>query len=453
MTRVDQLLSVLASSGKTLPALEIAKQMDLSQPVVSRLIARAGDSVVRIGRGRATRYAASRDLFGCGPRVPLFAVDEAGLIDQVADLWPLATGQYFVETSIASPFWLRGEGGTGLHSSLPYFLHDLRPAGFVGRQIARELAVKWGVSPDPRNWDDRQIGRYLVQRGDDLPGNLVVGAAAAEQTNANSDNEPGHAPSAYPDLAERALAEGVPGSSAAGEQPKFAIWSDHTVHVIVKFSPASDSADAVRWRDLLLAEAHALAHLRAQGLPAAEALAHELGSRIFLESRRFDRVGRRGRLPSISLGMVDAEFVGEGQSWSRVGQGLCGQGLLAKSSAQTLAWLETFGSWIGNSDMHLGNITLRPGIDMFSLHPIYDMLPMRFAPARGELPKVHLRPPIRTRANEDVWASAGECATLYWGSLAETGRLSDDFRFIADAQAREWRKLLGTQARTRDQTP
>ncbi|WP_335342565.1 hypothetical protein [Sedimenticola hydrogenitrophicus] len=33
---------------------------------------------------------------------------------------------------------------------------------------------------------------------------------------------------------------------------------------------------------------------------------------------------------------------------------------------------------IANSDMHLGNLTLAPGQNRFRLHPVYDMVPMRW---------------------------------------------------------------------------
>jgi hypothetical protein len=73
--------------------------------------------------------------------------------------------------------WLVGDAGNGLFPSLPDFLEDLRPSGFVGRRIGRRLSDEWGIPSDPRHWNDDNLGRFLLRRGDDLPGELVVGDA------------------------------------------------------------------------------------------------------------------------------------------------------------------------------------------------------------------------------------------------------------------------------------
>jgi serine/threonine protein kinase HipA of HipAB toxin-antitoxin module len=213
-------------------------------------------------------------------------------------------------------------------------------------------------------------------------------------------------------------------------------------HVLVKFSPDAASADAQRWRDLLHAEHEALSLLAGLGLPAAATAAYSLGQRIFLESRRFDRRGARGRVPALSLAALDAEYVGEGYGWTRVSRRLHDDGLLDNASLERIAWLESFGAWIGNTDMHLGNVSLAPTDNGFSLLPVYDMVPMAFAPVRGELPAVQLPPPIRTANNEAVWAAAGHAASTLWLRLADDARLSDSFRGIAQGHGRRWRELL-----------
>jgi HipA-like C-terminal domain len=423
---------------------QLRQRLSLSQPSISRLLKSAGTDVVRIGRGPATRYARAEPVFGIEKSVSLHAVSETGLIEQIATLHTLANGAYVVEpVKRPADFWLLGCDSTGLFDTLPYFIHDMRPAGFLGRQITRWLANAWDAPADPREWNDRLIGRFLLERGLDLPGNLVVGEAAAHRLNRTDVTRVDDRSVEYPRLAQRSLDEGhEPGSSAAGEQPKFAVCQQEIGHVIVKFSPAGETAEAVRWRDLLRAEHHALTRIGAEGLPAAKSALYTYEGRCFLESLRFDRIGERGRRAAISLSMVDAEFAGEGYGWSRVAQSLRGQRLLDDEALRQIAWLEAFGGWIGNSDMHLGNISLTPVGTRFELLPVYDMLPMAFAPARGEVRDVALRPPIRTAVDGVLWRSAGAAAIDFWSAVAADDQISRAFRDIGRELAQRWREVL-----------
>ena len=134
--------------------------------------------------------------------------------------------------------------------------------------------------------------------------------------------------------------------------------------------------------------------------------------------------------------MVDAEYAGRGRGWADVGAVLHGHGLLDKGDLDDLAWAETFGAWIGNSDMHLGNISLAPAAGYFQLLPIYDMLPTAFAPVRGELPEVKLRPPIRTDNNGEVWEPTRRAAATFWDRVADDTQCSPSFRARAHDEAR-----------------
>ena len=442
MTTADDLL-VLLGGQEPVSSREIQQHLGVSQATVSRLLSRAGDRVIRIGRGSSTRYAASSPVFGTTPSVPLFTVNTTGVISQVATLRSLSSGQYLVETGPDAPYWLRGEAGTGLFDSLPYFLYDLCPSGFLGRQVARELASMWGSPPDPRLWQDEHIGQFLMRRGDDLPGALLVGEAMANMARQLPRNLESVGARDYPWLAKRSLGDEVVGSSAAGEQPKFAVRHHDRGPVIVKFSPAANTAEARRWRDLLRAEHQALELLGEHGIPVVEATLHLLERRLFLESQRFDRHGGHGRSASMSLTMVDAEFAGLGHGWTHVADTLHRRGLLDSVSLERIAWAEAFGAWIGNTDMHLGNISLSPGELGFELLPLYDMLPMAFAPTRGELPELELHPPLRTDLNQHTWAQAGEAAAAYWSRLAKDRNLSRRFRAVARRHGKKWVAVLG----------
>jgi hypothetical protein len=139
--------------------------------------------------------------------------------------------------------------------------------------------------------------------------------------------------------------------------------------------------------------------------------------------------------------MVDAEFCGAGHGWSRVAAVLARRGLLDAAGARALAWAETFGEWIGNTDMHLGNVSLAPGGAGFRLLPLYDMLPMALAPVRGELLEPELQPPIRTPLNEAVWEPTRRAAARYWLALSEDGELSSRFRAFARRHGVRWSRL------------
>ena len=73
----------------------------------------------------------------------------------------------------------------------------------------------------------------------------------------------------HPRLAAQVMAGEPIGSSAGGEQPKFAVRVDGR-DVLVKFSAASNNAVSQRWRDLLRAEHLALRTLAEHGLAAAD---------------------------------------------------------------------------------------------------------------------------------------------------------------------------------------
>ena len=425
----------LASSAQVQDSLQI------SQATASRLINGIGDRVLRVGRGRATRYAVSTPVLGDGLAVPLSTVDRQGLVTNLAQIRRLSDGRHLVEAADLPP-WLAGDSGTGLFRSLPYFLEDQRPSGFLGRLVASGLAAEWNVALDPRNWGDEELGRYLLGRANDLPGSLVVGSQLAEQLASRGAPALPTERESYPRCAENVLGNTHPGSSAAGEQPKFLIRTTAVGEAIVKFSSSGDSAEAGRWRDLLRAEGHAAEVLRSVGFAAPACSVIELQGRVFLECERFDRVGTHGRVGAISLAMVDAEFSGCGQGWGRAGRELNRIGLLPGAELENLVWLETFGTWIGNSDMHFGNVSLSPTETGFVLLPVYDMLPMAFAPVRGELRQVQLAAPVRTSENSDAWQEAGRVAMDYWSRIADDRLITSGFREVAAFQVEQSRRSL-----------
>ncbi len=412
---------------------EIQAVTGQSQTVVARRLRDMGDSVIRLPSGRSPRYALTRNAFGADDRLPLVMVDSYGNIVLAAHIRPLAHGGFFVEPETGMPSVLLGESGNGLYDDLPYFLSDLCPRGFLGQQIAQEMAsLSDDFPPDSRWWNANHIGRYLISNGDDLPGNFKLGQQAFLRR---------HKPiistvEDYPALADNVMNGVIPGSSAGGEQPKFtAFCGDCSAHVIVKFSPRGDGAVARRWRDILITEYHATEALRADEFPAAVTRLIEMEDRLFLESRRFDRSGEYGRMSMLSLQAVDAEFTGLGSGWPRVMNALYSKNLVSWQHVFDAMFLWAFGRLINNTDMHLGNLSLGIEGGVFRLLPVYDMCSMGFAPkSGGEMMPYGFVPPDISDFNFDEMGIMGakKRAHDFWGRVARDERISDEFKkFLA----------------------
>ena len=430
----QDLLSLLERQGP-LSSGEIQKTMRVSQPTVSRMLASVKAHVVRIGKGRASRYARGREIAQVGHIIPVYLIDANGDPSRLANLRPLARDQYFVEWEGPAriPAWIAGASGSGLYDGLPYFLEGLRPGGFIGRQIGHNLAAQEGYPSDPRSWSDNLFLRYAVTQGYDTPGNIIVGAKALNHFLATQASPVRSRHQAYPHEVERIIKGGIPGSSADGEQPKFTAYTDQG-HVIVKFSPNSSSADAIRWRDLLVAEHHALNALADAGINSADTRLIECGSRMFLESRRFDRIGERGRRPMFSLHAIDAEFSNLGNHWPDVINDLAKHNRVSPHTAEQVSLVHTYGKWIGNTDMHLGNLSFTVNDGTFQLLPIYDMLPMQLKPDLGVVVERPITAPPRTAENFQHWLTAGAIAAQFWARVADDALASTGFRKLARKQ-------------------
>ncbi len=143
------------------------------------------------------------------------------------------------------------------------------------------------------------------------------------------------------------------------------------------------------------------------------------GDRLYLEVQRFDRVGARGRLGVVSLGAIDDEFVGLRGEWIQTAQKLQQLRILRAADVSKIALLQAFGKLIHNSDMHFGNCALRhENLDAqrLTLAPIYDMLPMEFAPTSQGLRTDNIRKVMPTADLLIVWPQAIEMAQKFLGA-------------------------------------
>ena len=416
---------------------ELQDASGLSQRSVSRHLKEMGGHIVVMKDGRTPKYALTTNAFGSSDNLPLFAVDASGNSAAIAKVRPLAHGGFYVDPLPGMPAVLLGEDGNGFYDDLPYFLMDLSPQGFIGRQIAADLSSRSDDFPsDPKNWNSNHIGRYLVSNGDDLPGNFQFG----EQAHLRVRRQPVVSKiEDYPGMADRVMEGGVPGSSAGGEQPKFTAYcGERLAHVIVKFSPRGDDRVSQRWRDVLITEHYAAKVINAAGFPAAETRLVEADGRLFLESKRFDRVGEHGRMPQISLESVDAEFTGLGSGWPAVMRALHDKKLISWQHAFDAMVLWMFGRLINNTDMHLGNLALGIEGDVFRLLPIYDMCSMGFAPKSGEVQQYKFTLPDASQllATTRLETSPSfQMALTFWEEVATDDRISDEFREFLKANS------------------
>ena len=421
MQGTDRLINVLRNRG-LLSGKEIQRELGVSQPVVSRLIQAAGPLVSRFGRSVATRYALSREIAGLGRRSPIFRVDEHGTAIEHGVLHWLA----------GDGCWLERSSGDGQpFPGLPPFVEDMRPQGYIGRgfpALHPELRLPGRIT----DWNDDHQVIALAMRGEDCVGNLMVGEESLNRF-FTRPREP-RTRADYAGLASGVLAA-QPGSSAGGEHPKFVIDSG-TRHLLVKFA-TGDGAVADRWRDLLVAEHLALGVLRAAGFMAAPAEWIDVEGSRYLEVERFDRVGRRGRRGVISLFALNCHFLGgDFDSWSRAGRRILDEPALrmTEADAARMVWLDTFGDLIGNTDRHFGNLSFfakeRRTLTL-ALAPVYDMLPMLFAPAATSLVERRFAPQPPTALNLRIWHEVAIQAEGYWALLGDADELTAGFRQLA----------------------
>ena len=401
---------------------EIQRELGISQPVMSRLMREAGPRVCRFGRSVATRYALSQEIAGLGRHSPVFRVDELGHPNPHGVLHFLAGGGCWLE---------RESGGGQLFPGLPPFVEDMRLQGYIGRGFPTrhpELRLPGRI----RDWSEEDHLIALAMRGEDCVGNLIIGEESLNHFLAGPPQSRTRAD--YPSLATGALA-GQPGSSAGGEHPKFAVYTEDR-HLLVKFA-SGDGAAADRWRDLLICEHLALEVLREAGVPAPRSEWFDLDGSRYLEMDRFDRVGRQGRRGVISLYAINCHYLGDSfDSWSRASQRIFDEPSLSLDAehANRLVWLDTFGDLIGNTDRHFGNFsffTEEARELALTPTPVYDMLPMVFAPVDANLVERQFAPHPPTALNLRVWHEVANHTRKYWSRLCEENGLSVGFRRIA----------------------
>ena len=430
----NPVMALMRRFGGSASGSQLREGLGVSQPSLSRLLAplTASGQLIAVGAARARRYLLPREIEGVGRQVPIHEATPDGRLRPFGTLYPLAGGGFWMDEAD------KAHGSSAFHESLPWFLYDMRPQGFLGRGFAAAHPAL-GLPANLHHWSDDHILKALVNAGEDLPGNLIVGAAAFDRFVNLPAPQRSRAPVVtdparqYPELAAQALGQSLAGSSAGGEQPKFSALREDRA-VLVKFSPAGDSPADQRWRDLLVCEALALHTLAEAGVAAATTEIVQAAGRVFLQSQRFDRTAQ-GRVGMVSLDVYDRQYIGQGTNWVDTAQRIdrAGAERLSVADVSTLCLLDAFGALIANTDRHHGNISLLLHNDRWQLAPAYDMLPMLYAPVAGEIvPRDFAAQPPRPSVHTlSVWPQARALALRFWQRAAADERISSGFRTTA----------------------
>lgn len=408
---------------------ELRQHLGISQATFSRLVS-AHERVIQFGKARATRYALLRPVRGMSV-FPFWRVNEQGRAIKGGEIYPTwPQGSCLV---------LKAEGDWQWFDGLPWYLNDLRPQGFLGRAWGRRMAQQCSLPEDIRLWQESDVLYALSQFSGEHSGGWLVGEdnyqrwLSATPPQAIPDDQK---PRRYAQLSREALAGEIVGSSAGGEQPKFSCFTrtaSGDAHVLVKFTAPQLSAVSVRWGDLLLAEAIALTTLADAGIAASDAVALQgENGQVFLEAKRFDCEGVTGRRAIVSLEAVQSEFVTASASWPHTVNKLVQAGIVETTAAGRVEKIWAFGRLIGNSDMHAGNLSFYYSGLPLSLAPVYDMLPMAFAPSgAGMMREETCEIRFDSTVSRQAWEFALPLAARFWEKVMAEGRISENFRQIA----------------------
>lgn len=425
-------LRKLMASGP-LNANTACRHLGISQSTFSRNVTQLSHDIFVVGRASKTIYALKREIPEVGHNFTIYKIDENGKTSKLGELLAIYPKGFYFEGRF--------------FDDLPYFMDDLRPNGFLGRLIPR-------THPDmelPKNindWSANDCLRYLTRYGNDLIGNLILGDRAFERylnksVRASNSVQRNERDKEYPKMATQILQFGDPGSSAGGEQPKFpAVVEPDMTPVLVKFSPKVENNISQRRADLLICEHLCLGILNHYGQAAARSELIFGGGQVFLETIRFDRIGQLGRKGLISLNALDVEFAGRRGSWTESSKELLKHGLINKKIYNGIRWRELFGHLIGNTDMHLANVSFYFQIgSVVDIAPAYDMLPMLYAPQNDSIVEQDFDPPLPSPANADIWRDVWGAAGEFWGSASSNSQISPGFQKIAQTNLKKIQSL------------
>ncbi|MEK7953856.1 type II toxin-antitoxin system HipA family toxin YjjJ [Luteolibacter soli] len=434
-------LSSRLERGGPASAADLATVFRVDRSTITRTLGDLGPDITSIGATRRTRYALRRKVRKTASAWTLYRIDATGRPEPRGTLEALH-GAWRIHWADTAPAWAgHFTDPDGLCDSLPGFLRDLQPGGFLGNAEAQRLAMGLQVPPDPRLWHDDDLVMFLQTAGTDLPGAWILGDDALRRALAlqiqplpETTLAPHQAMMRYPELAIRTMSGSPIGGLAGGEQPKFLATLEESGverrQVLVKFSPPMTQGTGRRWADLLAMEWHALELLAEVGLAEKGHRLLDAGGRRFLEITRFDRTRQGGRLPVISLKSLNGSHSAD---WTAKASDLEKSGLIDATEAAKVRRLQAFGELIGNDAMHAENLSFRMTDELpLELAPAYDMLPMLWAPGpQGELMDRTFAPSPPVPAAAEAWREMLSLAREFWSRVIADQRVSREFAATA----------------------
>ena len=301
MDQKKELLHFLETQGAS-SSPEIQAYLGVSQATVSRLMVEAEDEVIVCGKGKSTRYALAQPIGPEPAQQPIWMINQAGFPSRLGTLSLLSKSQLHIDADGVNEIFTSSQNHV-----LPWYLSTLKAQGFLGRLLAQKLTA-FGAPPNPDTWglDAALMGALHTH---DAPSAMLLGndmSVAHQGVAPISGVNPGLAL----DAMTADLAKTLPlGSSAGGDQPKFLAVNAKNESVLVKFSPPRGTPFGDRWGDLLRMEVLSNEALARYGFDTAQNEFIQTQTRSYLLSKRFDRVGLRGRIHVVSLGAAHQAFV------------------------------------------------------------------------------------------------------------------------------------------------
>jgi len=415
-------------------AKQLMQALQISPQSLYRLLNASHQKILKIGKARAMRYAHKRPIRNLGQEWPVYRVNEQAdvhLAGQLVAIYP----HHFVWRDALTV-------SDTIYDSLPWFLWDVRPQGFMGRAFNQEhqdlsLPVRL------EDWSDDDVMAALLRDSSVLASHWLIGEAShidfdheRQWVLSLISGDRASLRTTYLFHVNSTIKQEAPTSTAAGMQPKFGLLikeKNQVVELLIKFSPPINTANGQRWSDLLISEHIALQTLKSYGVATAESDIVQTGGRTFLEVVRFDRASCLGRRGMVSLEAVSNEFIGHKKDWDEQASSLLALKKISQHDYQTIIQVFAFGRLIANEDMHNGNVSFFLANDFsLSLAPVYDMLPMRFAPTtHGEVVERAIKIAQPTPLTQVIWPMAWRWAKTYWQKVSNDVRISESFRAIA----------------------
>jgi HipA-like C-terminal domain len=412
---LSESVAALLARGEPVTAARLAQATQKSPSSISLAVQKLGDRVHRIGAARSTRYALKKDVLGLAPQQALRWLGEASMGFASAHFTYLAGDWLHVVCHTSDgrhQEWLT-------QHQLPWFLTTLKPQGFMGKELARWLPHFPG---DPAQWSLAQLLYSLTYISDPIGAVAVLPAPARPAhlritSLAQRDAQ-------FDAFAHEDQALTPAGSSAAGEQPKFVACVLGQA-CIVKFTPPHGTPFGQRWNALLKLEKLALDILQSHAIPSARCEIVQTQRRTYLQSTRFDRNEELGARHIVTIAALHDEFMDAGwANWVKTSEALAHKGMLTAQELSRIASIFAFGHYIGNTDMHSGNLSffvddvIAPKI---SLAPVYDMLPMMWRPDihQGALSDSPVRPQLMPTGFAAEQAQARKWAIEFWEQAAQ----------------------------------